>query len=595
MTPGIPALPAPIAPVAIEPAATPAQPPIPTLEDREFDVALELAVAQLANGMPSRTPPALPSGAVAPANPPLANAAPAADAPVEGAAPMDVSAALAGSARASRPGAMAASYAMPDPSVMLPSAPVAAAWAESRVAETAVPSPIVAAPEVVPPAAPARGDVTTVPAPPIPAVDVPRETSSPAPSVVEPTPLTPEPALDGWNVRVLDARAARPVPAQVASDRASASAPAVAPAPRTSAEDATSVLPPSTATRALPRVDAATLAAAVVAAQLVEPADAAMPTEEAHAPLATSPPVGGDSEAAAPHAVPAPAARWIEHVRAVLARVVGRETRAANLPAGESQESPMPADAKPPQVHDAVPPANVARPAGEPIAHAPALPAGDPAARTPAPTAATPRPIEADADGANERESGTSGEPGRRDTARPAATPAAPAAPVVLEAPAPRESHTTEIGAARAASADIADPGRVLARAERVTSAPAPGERVTLRFDGEGGVHGRIRLAVRGDAVHATVVPTAGFEPAGDVTELRRLLVERGFAEAHVRVQEPAAGATAGGHTSQGSGQSPREDARREAYARAHEERGGSEPHGRPGRERPRQSQGGTR
>jgi hypothetical protein len=111
---------------------------------------------------------------------------------------------------------------------------------------------------------------------------------------------------------------------------------------------------------------------------------------------------------------------------------------------------------------------------------------------------------------------------------------------------------------------------------------------VTVRFEGEDGLTGRLRIAVRGDTVHATLVTSAGgIEPAGDVAELRRLLVERGFADARVAVQDAGVSAT----TPAGGAQAPRDDARREAFARAHDERASSDSQGRHGRERPRHSQ----
>lgn len=68
--------------------------------------------------------------------------------------------------------------------------------------------------------------------------------------------------------------------------------------------------------------------------------------------------------------------------------------------------------------------------------------------------------------------------------------------------------------------------------------APVPTSHVTLDLDPAIGA-GRIRVAVRGDAVHATIIATEQGAPTlgAQVKELQRALEERGFSEAHVSIR----------------------------------------------------------
>lgn len=65
--------------------------------------------------------------------------------------------------------------------------------------------------------------------------------------------------------------------------------------------------------------------------------------------------------------------------------------------------------------------------------------------------------------------------------------------------------------------------------------------RVTLRFEEEGGSSGRMRLAVRGRALHATIVSSDTDSVRrwnDDIESLHRSLLNQGFAEARVTVRQ---------------------------------------------------------
>ena len=87
-------------------------------------------------------------------------------------------------------------------------------------------------------------------------------------------------------------------------------------------------------------------------------------------------------------------------------------------------------------------------------------------------------------------------------------------------------------GAARAASAPP----------EARTSA-RPGDQITLHFSGEDGLEGKLRVAVRGQNVRATILaddPVAAERFARGLGGLQRTLLDRGFSEAHLNVQQIA-------------------------------------------------------
>jgi hypothetical protein len=72
-------------------------------------------------------------------------------------------------------------------------------------------------------------------------------------------------------------------------------------------------------------------------------------------------------------------------------------------------------------------------------------------------------------------------------------------------------------------------------------------DQVTLPFEGENGLEGRLRIALRGNALHATIVAPDSASAArieGAMGELHRALVERGFSDVRLAVQHaPAAAA----------------------------------------------------
>ena len=73
-------------------------------------------------------------------------------------------------------------------------------------------------------------------------------------------------------------------------------------------------------------------------------------------------------------------------------------------------------------------------------------------------------------------------------------------------------------------------------------------DQVTLQFQGEGGLEGRLRIAVRGDSVHATLLSShdGTLERLGGETgTLRRALNEQGFSQARISVHDLRAGGAA--------------------------------------------------
>ncbi len=102
---------------------------------------------------------------------------------------------------------------------------------------------------------------------------------------------------------------------------------------------------------------------------------------------------------------------------------------------------------------------------------------------------------------------------------------------------------TTFIETMRTARGTVgADAGPGAAAHEPATPAKAmqPSSQVTLELDPAMGA-GRVRVAIRGDTVHATIIAADGNVAAlnDQVHELRRALESRGFAEAHVAVRSP--------------------------------------------------------
>jgi len=96
-------------------------------------------------------------------------------------------------------------------------------------------------------------------------------------------------------------------------------------------------------------------------------------------------------------------------------------------------------------------------------------------------------------------------------------------------------------------SAGALDPAAGATRAAAVPPEPhAPGrlgDQVTLQFSGEDGLEGQLRVAVRGQNVRATILaddPVSAERFSRGLDGLQRALVERGFADARLTVQQTA-------------------------------------------------------
>jgi len=69
---------------------------------------------------------------------------------------------------------------------------------------------------------------------------------------------------------------------------------------------------------------------------------------------------------------------------------------------------------------------------------------------------------------------------------------------------------------------------------------PKPEDRVTLKFTDDGGVEGRLRVALRGDSVRATIVsgdPAIAERIGSGISELQRVLDKQGFRDPQITVQ----------------------------------------------------------
>ena len=127
-------------------------------------------------------------------------------------------------------------------------------------------------------------------------------------------------------------------------------------------------------------------------------------------------------------------------------------------------------------------------------------------------------------------------------------------APVGDEAPAPSTGTASPsapvpppeavVTAPRPAAANVADAPTAAAGAPRTaepaTKPAAPVGQVTLSFSGEEGLEGRLRIALRGNVVRATIVardPEEARALESSLGELRSALGERGFPDARLAVQ----------------------------------------------------------
>jgi hypothetical protein len=83
-------------------------------------------------------------------------------------------------------------------------------------------------------------------------------------------------------------------------------------------------------------------------------------------------------------------------------------------------------------------------------------------------------------------------------------------------------------------------------RTEQSTVRPQLTDRVTVKFTDAEGVEGRLRVAVRGQAVRATIVSddaTVARQLRADMGELQQALDQQGFRDAQVSVQHARRGA----------------------------------------------------
>ncbi len=142
---------------------------------------------------------------------------------------------------------------------------------------------------------------------------------------------------------------------------------------------------------------------------------------------------------------------------------------------------------------------------------------------------------------------------------------------------------TSESGPRRSVEIDGANAPEQAPEGGAPTETPAapkdhPTSQVTVRFGKEDGASGRIRLAVRGQALHATIISSdrdAVRQWNDDLGDLHRSLLTQGFVEANVTVrhaQPPDSAAASrrgpGDRTpeedSQGRSADPREEGRRD-------------------------------
>lgn len=120
-------------------------------------------------------------------------------------------------------------------------------------------------------------------------------------------------------------------------------------------------------------------------------------------------------------------------------------------------------------------------------------------------------------------------------------------------------------------------------------------DRVTLRFEGEGGLEGRLRLAVRGETLHASLLSSheGTLEQLGaEMGHLRQALREQGFADPRLSITDTRTQlqASTDAKTDSRAGEDRRhgEPSRQKPHGRE-ERQGGQGSEGNPGRRSPRQ------
>jgi hypothetical protein len=206
---------------------------------------------------------------------------------------------------------------------------------------------------------------------------------------------------------------------------------------------------------------------------------------------------------------------------------------------------------------------------------------------------------------ADERGRGRSGEP-TRDGDGPTraagamlaeASAAARASLADESVPVPAGPGSSVPPNARAAAGSVdqtAGPMRAAVPQEARTPARL-GDQVTLQFSGEGGLEGQLRVAVRGQNVRATILaddPVAAERFSRGLDGLQRALLDRGFSEARLNVQQTARseGSAFGNVPRDGNqGDSQPRGEGRDRYSSTRQERESASPEDRPDRRSSRQ------
>lgn len=205
-------------------------------------------------------------------------------------------------------------------------------------------------------------------------------------------------------------------------------------------------------------------------------------------------------------------------------------------------------------------------------------------------------PHDADADAR------TDARAGRRAPAPPAAEPPpsvaadAPAAAVTEATPAAVEAsrglRSTRLTASEAATGPTPLERAEAALEARLSPARRAADRVTLHFEGEGGLEGRLRVSVRGDQVHARLLALDGAtleRLAPEMRQMQRALEEQGFRDARVSLQDlRAPGATAETRTDTRTSEDRRQGESGRRQSSDEERRGDAGPDGQRDRRRTR-------
>lgn len=164
------------------------------------------------------------------------------------------------------------------------------------------------------------------------------------------------------------------------------------------------------------------------------------------------------------------------------------------------------------------------------------------------------------------------------------------------------EAVPVAVGAASQNLRPSAGPMDPTAGTTRTTAVPLeartlarPGDQVTLQFSGEDGLEGQLRVAVRGQNVRATILaddPISAERFSRGLDGLQRALLERGFSEARLNVQQTARseGSAFGNAQRDGNqGESQPRGESRDRYSSSRQERESASPEDRPDRRQSRQ------